>query len=103
MLIEELAKRGAHLRVFDPEAMKKPRRHSPSGTKASPTAAGAMTLVKEPEGLILVTEWNEFREPDFERLRAVMKRPVVFDGRNIYNPEVLSRLGFAYFGVGRRA
>ena len=62
-----------------------------------------MTRVKERRGLILVTEWNEFREPDFERLRSVMKRPVVFDGRNIYNPDVLSKLGFAYFGVGRRA
>ncbi len=103
VLIEELAKRGAHLRVFDPEAMKEAKKALSKWDKSITYCRRGYDACEGAEGLILVTEWNEFREPDFERLRAVMKRPVVFDGRNIYNPEVLSRLGFAYFGVGRRA
>ena len=53
------------------------------------------------DALVLVTEWNEFREPDFDRIKKLLRRPVVFDGRNIYNPQMLRELGFAYFGVGR--
>jgi UDPglucose 6-dehydrogenase len=53
------------------------------------------------DGLVLVTEWNEFRNPDFERVRSLLSRPVVFDGRNIYNPGLLKDLGFSYFGIGR--
>ncbi len=102
-LIEELAKRGAHLRVFDPEAMKEAKKALSEWHESITYCRKSYDACEGAEGLILVTEWNEFREPDFERLRAVMKRPVVFDGRNIYNPDVLSKLGFAYFGVGRRA
>ena len=102
-LIEELAKRGAHLRVFDPEAMKEAKKALSEWDKSITYCRKSYDACEGAEGLILVTEWNEFREPDFERLRSVMKRPVVFDGRNIYNPDVLSKLGFAYFGVGRRA
>ncbi|MCS7198701.1 MAG: UDP-glucose/GDP-mannose dehydrogenase family protein, partial [Candidatus Bipolaricaulota bacterium] len=53
------------------------------------------------EALILVTEWNEFRNPDFERIKQEMRSPVIFDGRNIYNPTKLRQLGFTYYGVGR--
>ncbi len=102
-LIEELAKRGAHLRVFDPEAMKEAKKALSEWDKSITYCRKSYDACEGAEGLILVTEWNEFREPDFERLRGMMKRPVVFDGRNIYNPDVLSKLGFAYFCVGRRA
>jgi UDPglucose 6-dehydrogenase len=102
-LIAELAKRGAHLRVFDPEAMKKAKKALSEWDESITYCRKSYDACEGAEGLILVTEWNEFREPDFERLRSMMKRPVVFDGRNIYNPDVLSKLGFAYFGVGRRA
>ncbi len=103
VLIEELAKRGAHLRVFDPEAMKEAKKVLSKWDKSITYCSKGYDACEGAEALILVTEWNEFREPDFERLRGVMKRPVVFDGRNIYNPDVLNKLGFAYFGVGRRA
>jgi len=53
------------------------------------------------EALVLVTEWSEFRNPDFERMKELMKSPVVFDGRNIYNPAKLRKTGFIYYGVGR--
>ena len=49
----------------------------------------------------MVTEWNEFREPDFPRMRKLMRSPVIFDGRNIYNPEQMQAQGFSYFSIGR--
>jgi UDPglucose 6-dehydrogenase len=57
--------------------------------------------LKQADALAIVTEWNEFREPDFERMRQVMRSPVVFDGRNIYSPEHMRTLGFTYFSIGR--
>ena len=53
------------------------------------------------DALAIVTEWNEFREPDFRKMRSLMKSPVVFDGRNIYAPEQMRALGFTYFSMGR--
>ena len=53
------------------------------------------------DALMLVTEWLVFREPDFERLLKIMKTPVLFDGRNIYNPVRMKEMGFEYYGIGR--
>ena len=53
------------------------------------------------DALAIVTEWNEFREPDFKRMQQLLKTPVVFDGRNIYSPEQMRALGFTYFSIGR--
>ena len=53
------------------------------------------------DALAIVTEWNEFREPDFAKMRTLLKAPVVFDGRNIYSPEQMRALGFTYFSIGR--
>ena len=53
------------------------------------------------DALAVVTEWNEFREPDFTRMKKLMKAPVVFDGRNIYNPQQMKAHGFTYFSIGR--
>jgi UDPglucose 6-dehydrogenase len=55
------------------------------------------------DALVLVTEWNEFRQPDFERLRRTMKQPVLFDGRNVWDPAKVRALGFSYQGIGRSA
>ncbi len=54
------------------------------------------------DALVIVTEWNEYRNPDFERMKAAMRSPLIFDGRNIYNPQEIRSLGFRYFGIGRR-
>ena len=54
------------------------------------------------DALFVVTEWNEFRHPDFERMKGLMKAPVVFDGRNVYAPSKMRELGFTYFGIGRK-
>ncbi|MEE8141548.1 MAG: UDP binding domain-containing protein, partial [Planctomycetota bacterium] len=52
--------------------------------------------------LLLITEWNEFRRPDFKRIRALLKEPVIFDGRNVYPAKQLIQLGFEYYGIGVR-
>jgi UDPglucose 6-dehydrogenase len=57
--------------------------------------------LKGADALAVVTEWNEFREPDFPRMRKLMRSPVIFDGRNIYNPEQMQAHGFSYFSIGR--
>jgi UDPglucose 6-dehydrogenase len=54
------------------------------------------------DALLIVTEWNEFRRPDFDRMKQLMKHPVIFDGRNIYDPEDMAARGFVYYSIGRR-
>ncbi len=98
-VIRLLHEAGAELRAYDPVATENARPRLPPGTRycASPyeAAAGA-------DGLVLVTEWNEFRFLNLERIRAAMRRPLLFDGRNFYEPERMRRLGFEYHSVGRR-
>ncbi len=63
--------------------------------------ADAYAVAEGADALVIVTEWNEFRQLDFDRLRELMRTPVVVDCRNVYDPEVLEGLGFSYVGVGR--
>ncbi len=97
-IIKTLLEKGAKVHVYDPEAM----------TMAKSFFGGAVTYhkknydaLKGADGLAVITEWQEFREPDFARMRKLMKTPVVFDGRNIYQPEQMKELGFTYYSVGR--
>jgi UDPglucose 6-dehydrogenase len=89
---------GAIVRAYDPEAGSTARRLFGSRVtlcdKSYETLSGA-------DALAIVTEWNEFREPDFAKMRELMRSPVVFDGRNIYSPEHMRALGFTYFSIGR--
>lgn len=101
-LIHALIEEGVSVRVYDPEAMDEARRHLVSVEAGVTYCAKSYEACDGADGLVLVTEWNEFREPDFDRIRGLLKDPVIFDGRNIYNPEKLKDLGFSYFGVGRR-
>jgi UDPglucose 6-dehydrogenase len=55
------------------------------------------------DALVIVTEWQEFRSPDFDLLRERLAQPVIFDGRNLYDPALMARLGFTYYGIGRGA
>ena len=57
-------------------------------------------ILRGADALIIVTEWNEFREPDFDRIKKLLKNPIIFDGRNIYNPSKLREMGFEYYGIG---
>ena len=97
-IIERLLERGAKVRAYDPAAAPVARRIFDGRIalceKSYEALAGA-------DALAIITEWNEFREPDFAKMRSVMKAPVVFDGRNIYSPEHMRALGFTYFSIGR--
>ncbi len=98
-LIEGLLARGARVKVYDPKAMGQAK--AVLGDRVTWCARG-YEAVEGADALVLVTEWNEFREPDFQRIKSLMRTPAVFDGRNIYSPEPLRALGFHYEGIGRR-
>ncbi len=97
-LIQGLLAAGATVHAYDPEAMKVAR--SIFGSKIH-YADGSYAALTGADALAIVTEWNEFREPDYVRMRKLMRSPVIFDGRNIYNPESLRALGFTYISMGR--
>ncbi|MFZ0389464.1 MAG: UDP-glucose/GDP-mannose dehydrogenase family protein [Calditrichia bacterium] len=100
VLIDELHSRGAKLQVTDPVALDEARR---LGLEEKVRLfEDNYAALENSDGLILVTEWLEYREPDFKKVKDKMNKAVIFEGRNIYNPEKLSSLGFDYFGVGRR-
>jgi UDPglucose 6-dehydrogenase len=96
-IVEGLCEAGAKLRVFDPAAMDNARELF--GEKVAYVRTNYEAL-DEADFLAVVTEWNEFRRPDFERVRTLMRRPVIFDGRNIYSRKRLEGMGFTYFGIG---
>jgi UDPglucose 6-dehydrogenase len=97
-LIDRLLKAKAKVRAFDPQA--KPVAARIFGKKIV-LADNNYDALKGADALVIATEWNEFREPDFGRMRKLMKTPVIFDGRNIYTPEQMKKLGFTYYSVGR--
>jgi UDPglucose 6-dehydrogenase len=99
VVIEQLLAGGAQVRVYDPKATGTAREIL--GTRVTWCSRG-YEAVEGADALAILTEWSEFREPDFARMKAVMKRPAIFDGRNIYKPELLRELGFHYAGIGRR-
>jgi UDPglucose 6-dehydrogenase len=97
-VINALLKAGARVQAFDPEAMREARkifgdriRYAEHNYEALEGAAA----------LLILTEWNEFRRPDFTRMKQMLANPVIFDGRNIYDPRDLLKLGFQYFPIGR--
>ena len=100
VVIDELLAAGATVTAFDPEAMKEARRILGDKVRYSDSAMGAL---RGADALILVTEWNEFRQPDFELLKRTMKQPVLLDGRNVWDPAKVRALGFTYQGIGRSA
>jgi len=97
-LIDELLADGATVSAHDPVAADNARRIFDERVQFVPNPYLA---VDGADGLFLVTEWNEFRQPDFARVKAALKQPILFDGRNIWNPKRLRELGFTYYGVGR--
>jgi UDPglucose 6-dehydrogenase len=97
-LINALLDAGASVVAYDPEAMKVAR--GIFGTRVQ-FADKSYAALNGADALAIVTEWNEFREPDFTRIRKLMRTPVIFDGRNLYNGEQIRGLGFTYFSMGR--
>ena len=98
VLIEDLLAAGAKVRAYDPEAMQTAR--TVLGERIV-WCEGAYHACDGADALLVVTEWNEFRRPDFERIAERLKRKLIFDGRNIYSPERLAELGFEHVTMGR--
>ncbi len=97
-IIEMLRKEGAILHLYDPVAMGETQRRIGNQGRFFENYYEA---IEGADALVIVTEWNEFRRPDFDRMKKMMKQPVVFDGRNIYDPARIREKGFVYYGIGR--
>ena len=101
VVIDGLLADGARVRAYDPEAGPAARRRF-RGVRGVTVCGSAQDAARGADALVVVTEWNEFRSPDFPGLKRLLKHPVIFDGRNLYDPETLAGYGFEYFPVGRR-
>jgi UDPglucose 6-dehydrogenase len=97
-MIEALLAAGVSVQAFDPEAARVAK--GIFGSRITYTATG-YDAVKGADALAIVTEWNEFRRPDFGRMRSLMRAPVIFDGRNLFAPEQMKQNGFTYYSIGR--
>jgi len=99
-IMELLFEHGARVRAYDPVANEEAARLY-AGESGLTLCSDRDETVDGADGLIVVTEWNEFRSPNFSALKARLKEPVVFDGRNLYDPDYLGQLGFAHYAIGR--
>ena len=99
LLIDELLKEKATISAFDPAAMDNVKKLV--GNKIH-FAADEYETLKDADALIIATEWSIFRTPDFEAMKKLMKKPVIFDGRNLYSVDQMQDLGFTYFSIGRK-
>jgi UDPglucose 6-dehydrogenase len=98
-IIEVLLRKGAKVQVYDPVAMTKAK-HILNGVVVS--ARDAYGAARKADAVVVLTEWNQFRSLDLRRLKVAMRRPVIVDGRNIWDPQRMRDLGFVYRGIGRR-
>ncbi len=101
VIVAELIRRGATVTAYDPVAMSEARRIF-GDAPGLRYVERPMAALEGADALVIVTEWKEFRSPDFEAIRQALKHPVIFDGRNMYDPAVMRRVGIDYHGMGRR-
>ena len=99
-IMEKLWAAGAKVRAYDPVASEEARRIFGARNDLA-ICASAYEAIEGADALVIATEWQEFRSPDFDRLKAGLKQPAIFDGRNLYDPQLLKRFGFSYYAVGR--
>jgi UDPglucose 6-dehydrogenase len=99
-IVERLLAEGAKVHAYDPVAERTARKVF--GSRVT-FAKRPYDAIKGADALAIVTEWNEFREPDFERMRALMREPVIADGRNVFTPQQMRAHGFTYLSIGRPA
>lgn len=100
VIINELIQRGAIIRAYDPKAMEEAQRFYFKGCTAITYTKNKYDALDGADALILITEWKEFRNPDFEEIRQRLDEPIVFDGRNQYDADMLAKLGFSYYQIG---
>lgn len=103
VLIDDLLAAGADVVAYDPEAISNVKAQHPELAGRVTFASDALSATDGADALVLVTEWHEFREPDFAMIKTRLRTPVLFDGRNIWNGPSLLKSGFAYVGIGRHA
>jgi UDPglucose 6-dehydrogenase len=102
VLIEELVNAGAHVVAHDPVAMDEAKRRIGNGTASKVTYAPSnYDALDGADALVVVTDWNQYRHPDFPRIKKTLKRPIVVDGRNLYSVSRMKELGFQYYSIGR--
>jgi UDPglucose 6-dehydrogenase len=108
VIIAELVKRGAQVVAHDPVAMPEAQHCLEMDFKGNPAGLKQVSLVDNPmlavdgcDALVIVTEWKAFRSPDFDLLKAKLKNPIIFDGRNLYEPQAMQELGIEYQCIGR--
>jgi UDPglucose 6-dehydrogenase len=103
VLMESLWAAGARVQAYDPVAMQEAARLYPGqiDSEALTLASNAMATLEGADLLVIVTEWQEFRSPDFDRIRSMLKYPVIIDGRNLYDPTQVAARGLRYFAIGR--
>jgi UDPglucose 6-dehydrogenase len=100
VVIAELAKRGATMKAYDPVAMPEARRVL-EGVKGLSYVDNQTQALDGSDALLIITEWKEFKSPDFDAIKSMLKQPVVIDGRNLYEPAFMRTLGIEYSGIGR--
>jgi len=98
-LVEILLREGAHVVAYDPKGM--PKARTIKAIADAKFASSALEAVSHAEALIIATEWNEFANVDLAVVKEKMRTPIVFDGRNLLDPETMGRLGFHYHSIGR--
>jgi UDPglucose 6-dehydrogenase len=98
-VVEQLLREGAHVVAYDPKGMHKAR--SIKAIADAEFASSALEAVTDAEALIIATDWNEFANVDLAVLKDKMRTPIVFDGRNLLDPETMRQFGFSYYSVGR--
>ncbi|MDY0218324.1 MAG: UDP-glucose/GDP-mannose dehydrogenase family protein [Candidatus Cloacimonas acidaminovorans] len=101
VIINELIAMGATVKAYDPVAMQEAKKLFGNNNSVTLCADEYETL-KDAVAMLLITEWHQFRYPDFERMSKIMRQKVIFDGRNQYNPKAVKEMGFTYYGIGRR-
>jgi UDPglucose 6-dehydrogenase len=96
-IIKEMQKRGATVKAFDPVAMEEAKHSLPDISYAT----DEYDAIKDADALVIITEWNQFRALDMDKVKSLLKSPKIVDLRNIYEPKEMRELGFEYVGVGR--
>ncbi len=100
VVVTELTRRGARVQAYDPVAMDEARRVM-GDTTGFTLLGSAQAALEGADALLIVTEWREFRTPDFDGIKAALKQPLILDGRNLYEPELMLSMGIDYVGIGR--
>ena len=101
VLAQELVKRGAKIKAYDPKAMKEAKEFYLKGIEAVSYVDSKYQAIENVDAMVLLTEWKEFRSPDFDEIKKLLKAPVIFDGRNQYNIFNLVEKGIEYYQIGK--